>query len=277
MSAELQGKVAIVTGGASGIGAATVRLLARNGASVLIADVQDDAGAALSRAIGPAAAYVRHDVADEASWKALCAGTIERFGRLDVLVNNAGVSGGLGDIETTTLEQWDRVHAVNLDGVFLGCKHAIAAMRRTSAAKPASKGAIVNVSSIAGLVGAAGPCAYTASKGAVRLLTKSVALWCAAQKLDIRCNSLHPGGVDTPIFDNLYKLVGADAARAYMGSRHPLGRMADPKEMAEAILFLASDRASFVTGAELTADGGVTAALPLPAPPPLPGFPARPS
>jgi 3(or 17)beta-hydroxysteroid dehydrogenase len=259
--ADLDNLVAIVTGGASGIGAATCRLLAREGAAVVIADVQDGLGAELASAIGGMAIYRHLDVASEAEWQRVTDDTLQRFGRLDILINNAGISGGPGNIETTTVENWDQVHAVNLDGVFLGCKYAIAAMKRTSTAKPASKGAIVNISSIAGLVGGAGPCAYTASKGAVRLLTKSVAQQCAEKGYAIRCNSVHPGGVDTPIFNPLWQMMGREQGKALIGSRHPLGHMGEPEDIAEAVLYLASDRSRFVTGSELVADGGITSGI----------------
>ena len=177
------------------------------------------------------------------------------------MVNNAGISGSYANPETTTVEQWQHVQAINSEGVFLGCKYAIQGMKQTGADKSASKGSIVNISSIAGLIGSAGPTAYTASKGAVRLLSKSVALYCAEQKYNIRCNSVHPGGVDTPIFNPLWQAMGHEQGKAYIGSRHPVGRMAEPVDLGEVVLWLASDRSSFVTGAEIVADGGLTSGL----------------
>ena len=253
MSDELSGRVAVVTGGASGIGLAAAALLQNCGAIVVVADLQPATD-------GPGR-FVEHDVASEMSWKALLAEVLDRHGRLDIMVNNAGISGGPANVETTTVDNWQRVQAVNSEGVFLGCKYGIAGMKRTTVDKPATKGAIVNVSSIAGLVGSAGPLAYTASKGAVRLLTKSVALYCAEQKYDIRCNSVHPGGVDTAIFNPLWQAVGHEQGKAFIGTRHPIGRMGEPGDIGELILWLASDRSSFVTGAEFVADGGVTAGL----------------
>ena len=253
MSDELSGRVAIVTGGASGIGLACAALLEQHGATVVVADLQPAKD-------GPGR-FVEHDVASEDSWKALLANVLETDARLDIMVNNAGISGGPASVETTTVENWQQVQAVNSEGVFLGCKYAIDGMKRTTAAKQASKGSIVNISSIAGLVGSAGPLAYTASKGAVRLLTKSVALYCAEQKYDIRCNSVHPGGVDTAIFNPLWQAVGREQGKSIIGGRHPIGRMGEPNELGELILWLASDRSSFVTGAEFVADGGVTAGL----------------
>ncbi len=251
---ELSGQVAIVTGGASGIGAAAVVLLAQAGATVVTADVQPAAKDAPGR-------FMQHDVASEAAWKVLLADVLGREGRLDILVNNAGISGGWGNIETTTVEQWRRTEAINSEGVFLGCKYAIEGMKKTGPDKPASKGSIVNVSSVAGLIGSAGPAAYTASKGAVRLLSKSVALYCAEKQYGIRCNSVHPGGVDTPIFNPLWQAMGHDKGKATIGSHHPIGRMAEPQDLGEMILWLASDRSSFVTGAEFVADGGLTSGL----------------
>jgi 3(or 17)beta-hydroxysteroid dehydrogenase len=204
---------------------------------------------------------VAHDVASEESWRSLLADVLGNEGRLDIMVNNAGISGGSGNPETTTVENWQHVQAINSEGVFLGCKYAIQGMKTTGPDKPASRGSIVNISSVAGLIGSAGPTAYTASKGAVRLLSKSVALYCAEQKYDIRCNSVHPGGVDTPIFNPLWQMVGHEQGKAFIGSRHPIGRMAEPVDLGEVVLWLASDRSSFVTGAEIVADGGLTSGL----------------
>jgi 3(or 17)beta-hydroxysteroid dehydrogenase len=251
---ELSGQVAIVTGGASGIGAATGALLSRAGATVVTADIQPSAKDTPGR-------FIKHDVASEDSWKALLADVMQRDGRLDILVNNAGISGGWANIETTTVEQWRRTESINSEGVFLGCKYAIEGMRKAGPDKPASKGSIVNVSSVAALIGSAGPAAYSASKGAVRLLSKSVALYCAEQKYGIRCNSVHPGGVDTPIFNPLWQAMGHDKGKAMLGSHHPIGRMAEPEDLGELILWLACDRSAFVTGAEFVADGGLTSGL----------------
>src|SRR5882757_9046276 len=253
MSGELSRQVAIVTGGASGIGAASAALLEGQGARVIVADLQDAKD-------GPGR-FVSHDVALEESWKSLLADVLENEGRLDIVVNNAGISGGTGNPETTTVENWQRVQAINSEGVFLGCKYAIQGMKKTGPDKPASKGSIVNISSVAGLIGSAGPTAYTASKGAVRLLSKSVALYCAEKKYGIRCNSVHPGGVDTPIFDPLWQMVGRERGKAFLGTRHPIGRMAEASEIGEVVLWLASARSSFVSGAEIAADGALTSGL----------------
>jgi 3(or 17)beta-hydroxysteroid dehydrogenase len=186
---------------------------------------------------------------------------VKRHGKIDILVNNAGIAGGFSNIETTTVEQWRRTEAVNSEGVFLGCKYAIEGMKKKGANKPASKGSIVNLSSVAALMGSAGPTAYCAAKGAVRLLSKSVALYCAERKYGIRCNSVHPGGVDTPIFNPLWQAMGHEQGKALIGAGHPIGHMAEPQELGEMILWLASDRSSFVTGAEFVADGGLTSGL----------------
>lgn len=250
----LAGRVAIVTGGASGIGEAAVKLLAGEGARVIVADIQPGKDEAPGR-------FMKHDVASEESWQKLLADVLRKEGRLDIMVNNAGVGGGAGNIENTTVEAWQKVQAVNSEGVFLGCKYAIEGMKKTGPGKPGIKGSIVNVSSIAGIIGSAGPTAYTASKGAVRLLSKSVALYCTEKKYAIRCNSVHPGGVDTAIFNPLWQMFGRDQGKALIDSRHPIGHMAEPSELGHVILFLASDRSSFMTGTELVADGGITMGL----------------
>ena len=259
MSNELSGRVAIVTGGASGIGAASAALLAAAGAAVIVADLQPAGGRSDGSRDGPGR-FVAHDVASEDSWKSLLADVFAREGRLDIMVNNAGISGGPGNIETTTVENWQKVQAIDSEGVFLGSKYAIEGMKRTGPGKPTIKGSIVNVSSIAGLVGGAGPTAYTAAKGAVRLLSKSVALYCAQQKYEIRCNSVHPGYIDTPmIAPRLEQNDGNMTGRQALEELHPLGRLGRPEEVAAMILFLLSDESTFSTGSEFVCDGGLTA------------------
>jgi NAD(P)-dependent dehydrogenase (short-subunit alcohol dehydrogenase family) len=256
---RIQGKAALVTGAASGIGRATAILFAREGARVLLTDL-DPAGAAVVASIrngGGEAHFVRHDVTDEVSWLEAIGGVLEAFGRLDILVNNAGIAfaKALGEM---TLAEWRRVMAVNLDGVFLGTREAVRIMRRTGG------GAIVNMSSASGLVGSPLASAYCASKGAVRLFTKAVALEVAGD--GIRVNSIHPGGVRTPIWAKadfwpglVAKSGSEDAAFEALAGGAPLGRLADPEEIAEAILYLASDASKFMTGSELVIDGGYTA------------------
>jgi 3(or 17)beta-hydroxysteroid dehydrogenase len=250
---QLVGKVAFVTGGASGIGAACARVFAREGARVVLTDIQD--GTAVAEEVG--GLFLRHDVADPAQWDATIVRAAAEHGRLDVLVNNAGVFAP-GSIEDVTLEQWNRVLGINLTGVMLGCQHAVRAMK----ANPGGPvGAIVNVSSITGFIGLANGAAYTASKGAVRLLTKSVAVHCARHYRRIRCNSLHPGAIDTPMNQAAFDASGdPEGMRAMFAGLQPIGRLASAEEMAEAALFLASDASSYVTGTELVADGGWLAA-----------------
>jgi 3(or 17)beta-hydroxysteroid dehydrogenase len=251
---RVEGKVAIVTGAASGLGRAAATLLARDGASVVLADLNEAAGAELARALGPPACFLRHDVRDEASWQRLVTETLSRFGRLDVLVNNAGIV-VLATIEDTTLAQWQAVQAVNSDGVFLGCKHAIPAMRR------GGSGSIVNVSSTAALVGTPAFAAYAASKGAVRALSRTVAVHCAQRGYAIRCNSIHPGGIETPMTQALPALA-ADATPLTVEAltKQSPGRMGKPEDVAELVLYLASDASELVNGAEIAIDGGLTAA-----------------
>jgi 3(or 17)beta-hydroxysteroid dehydrogenase len=256
---RVSGKVAIVTGGASGIGAATVKLLASEGAAVVAADVNRELGEALVKEIGERAVFARHDVSDEASWQRLIRDTEQRFGKLDVLVNNAGII-AVANVEETTLETWRRIQAVNSDGVFLGCKHAIPAMRR------AGGGSIVNVSSLAALRGTPIYAAYSASKGAVRSLTKTVALHCRQQGDAIRCNSVHPGGVETPLMRSAVREgTGVDVAadpEAAAALRRSLDLM-QPDEIAYMILYLASDESRYVNGEELAIDGGLSASYEL--------------
>jgi len=263
--ADLRGRVAWVTGAGSGIGEAGAVALAALGATVVLTGRRKQALEAVAERInasgGGVATVQAGDLTKAAAVGKIAEAIRAEHGRLDIVVNNAGISGGAGSVESTDVATWQRVQAVNSEGVFLGCKYAIQGMKRTGPGKPRSKGSIVNLSSVAGLQAGAGAIAYTASKGAVRLLSKSVALYCAEQKYDIRCNSVHPGGVDTPIFDPLWQMVGRDAGKAFLGARHPIGHMAAPHEIGEVILWLASDRSSFVTGAEIAADGGISTGL----------------
>jgi 3(or 17)beta-hydroxysteroid dehydrogenase len=256
---RIRGKAALVTGAASGIGRATAILFAREGGRVLVTDL-DPAGAGVVASIrtdGGEAHFLRHDVSDEASWVDAIGRMLEAFGRLDILVNNAGIA-FVRPLGETTLAEWRRVMAVNLDGVFLGTREAVRAMRRSGG------GAIVNMSSASGLVGSPLASAYCASKGAVRLFTKAVALEVAGD--GIRVNSIHPGGVRTPIWAKadfwpglVAKSGSEDAAFEALAGGAPLGRLAEPEEIAEAVLYLASDASKFMTGSELVIDGGYTA------------------
>ncbi len=250
---RVQDKVALVTGGASGIGFATCELLAAEGARVVVGDVDRAAGERAVAAIGLSASFHVLDVTREDQWIAVTDAIVRDLGRLDIVVNNAGVV-LMKSIEETTLEDWRNLMAVNLDGVFLGCKHAVRVMKERGG------GAIVNMSSIAGMIGHVSLAAYCASKGGVRVLTKSVALHCARRGYGIRCNSVHPSFADTPMLDGMIA-IGRDPAkmRESLTAAAPLGRLAQPEEIARMILFLASDEAAFTTGAEFVIDGGMTA------------------
>ncbi|MEE8535312.1 MAG: glucose 1-dehydrogenase [Kiloniellales bacterium] len=251
---RLDGRIALITGGASGIGRATARRFVAEGARVVITDVNEADGAAAADELGADGLFLAHDVTDEGAWEAVVARALEVFGRLDVLLNGAGVAGMDDDIDACTLTEWRRVLAVNLEGVFLGCRHGVRAMRQTGG------GSIVNISSVLGLVGDHDCLAYSASKGGVRLLTKSVALHCARNGYNIRCNSVHPGYLETPmVMDELAAKADPEARLEEIVALHPLGRLGSPEDVANMILFLASDEASFVTGAEFTVDGGYSA------------------
>ena len=260
MAGRVQGKVALVTGGASGIGRGCAELLAAEGAAVLVTDVQDDKGAETVAAIvkaGGKAEYLRHDVTDEAAWAHVIAHAKERHGRLDILVNNAGIGIG-GSILDMTLADWRKQTAVNLDGVFLGVKHAIPLMRISG-----EGGSIVNMSSVAGLKGAPNLAGYCATKGGVRLFTKAVAMECANAKDKIRVNSVHPGIIETPIWLSIINPdnPGANAPPdldAISSMAVPLGVKGLPLDIASGVLWLASDESRYVTGAELVIDGGLS-------------------
>jgi NAD(P)-dependent dehydrogenase (short-subunit alcohol dehydrogenase family) len=272
---RLAGKTALVTGAARGIGAALAHAFAREGAWVLVTDVRDAAGEATAGAIAAAAgadvaAYRRLDVREAGDWDAAVAHVVAHRGRLDVLVNNAGVTGfeaieqgeapPAHDPEHATLDAWRAVLATNLDGTFLGCRAAIRAMR---AHPPAGAGgSIVNVSSRSGLVGIPAAAAYAASKAAVRNHTKSVALYCAEQALPVRCNSVHPAAVRTPMWDAM--LGPPDAPEraereAAVVADTPLRRFGTPEEVAALVVYLASDESAYTTGAEFVLDGGLLA------------------
>lgn len=252
---RLAGKTALITGGASGIGKAVAETFAEQGAAVVIADVDAERGRAVADALS--ARFELLDVRDEDAWRRVTAAILDRLGRLDVLVNNAGTGGSGGSIEEAGVEDWDRVMDINAKGVFLGCKHGVAAMKDNDAP---TGGSIVNMSSIAGLVGAPAIPVYSASKGAVRLLTKSVALHCAKRGYGIRCNSVHPSYTDTPMVDRMVDGHHTpERLRQAIEAAAPLGRMGAPADVAGAVLYLASDDSAFVTGSELTVDGGIVA------------------
>ncbi|MEI6486908.1 MAG: glucose 1-dehydrogenase [Sphingomonadales bacterium] len=251
---RLTGKVALVTGAASGLGAAAARRLARAGAAVVLTD-RDIAGEDVAASIvdgGGQAVFRLHDVTSQPDWAAAVEHAVADFGGLHILVNNAGVAGGNNALMDHSYEAWRQILGVNLDGVFLGLRHAgprIAA---------AGGGSVINISSILGKVGMAGAAAYCASKGGVTLLTKAAALEWAP--LGIRVNSIHPGFIDTPMVSGaLAGREDGNEMRVALMAAHPLGRFGLPREIGDAVAFLASDEASFITGAELVVDGGFTA------------------
>ena len=251
---KLRGKVALVTGGASGIGEAIVRRFVAEGASVYLADVDAEAGPRIAAELG--AVFLHLDVAREEDWQGAMNRIRADHGRLDVLCNNAGVISNQ-PIGATTLEAWQRVIAINVTGPMLGCRAAIELMRELSEGRT---GSIINVASTTSFLGLANDAAYTTSKAAVVGLTKSVATWCALERLPIRVNTLHPGATLTAI---LQGHIDADPEFSAVFERMaPMGRMADPKEQAALAVFLASDDSSYCTGASFVADGGLTAAHP---------------
>ena len=252
---RLEGRVALITGGARGMGAAEAKLFSKEGAKVVIADILEDEGQQTEAEInetGGDAIFIKLDVTQQSDWDAAIQRTVEQFGKLDVVVNNAGIASGY-TIEDTTVEHWDQIMDVNAKGVFLGTKAAIVQMLSQGGG-----GSIINISSISGIIGQAGiSAAYNASKGAVRIFTKSAAVQYA--KDGIRVNSLHPGGTMTPMTQQLWQSTERDEDGFVLTPNTPLGRAARPEEIAYGALYLASDESSYVTGTELVMDGGFTA------------------
>ncbi|CAG8871777.1 3-beta-hydroxysteroid dehydrogenase [compost metagenome] len=241
---RVEGKVCIITGAASGIGREDALLLAREGAKVVLTDLNEEAGRQVAAEIGANALFIRHDIASESDWQQVVKTTVEHFGRLDVLVNNAAIL-ALGSIEDTTLELWQKVQKINGEGYFLGCKYAIQAMKETGG------GSIINMSSVAALGAMPMFCAYSASKGAVAAMTRSIALHCKQQGYRIRCNSVHPDGVNTPMTQ---ALAGGQPIPQEALDQDPMNRMAAPRDIANVVLFLAADESRFVNGAEIRVD-----------------------
>ncbi len=242
---RLNGKQALVTGGASGLGEAMVRRFVEEGASVIIGDIDATAGAALAQALGPAARFVHLDVTSESSWQAALAAST----RLDVVVNNAGIT-TFGSVETITLDQFRHEMDVDVIGVFLGCKHAIPLMK-------AHGGSLINISSMCGVRAQPDLFAYNAAKAAVIHMTKSIALHCAKQRYGIRCNAILPGLIKTPIQDKvLAQTENPQAVYNAWVAGHPIGRLGKPEEIAAMAVYLASDESAFTTGAEFRVDGG---------------------
>jgi NAD(P)-dependent dehydrogenase (short-subunit alcohol dehydrogenase family) len=256
---RVAGKIILITGAANGIGRAAAELLAEEGATVILTDVDSEAGEQLAEALsgaGRSTEFMLHDVSSESQWKEVMVRVLQHYGRLDVLVNNAGF-GTYNDIETVTLEQWRRIMAVNLDGTFIGTQLAIRTMKETGG------GAIINISSIGALIGSPSLAAYSASKAGVHLLTKCAAVYCGQKQYNIRVNSVHPGLVDTRSGVEMARLATGleddHAAIQAFTSLHPIGRLGKPADIAAGILYLASDESDFMTGSALVLDGGFTA------------------
>ena len=267
MAAQVEGKVALVTGGASGIGAACAELLAREGASVAVTDVDELRGpevVAGIRKAGGEATFWHHDVTSEPRWIEIVAEVEKRYGRLDILVSNAGIGIAVPSITEMSLSDWRRQTAINLDGVFLSVKHCLPLMRKTSTQKNNS-GSIIMMSSLAGLRGAANLSGYCATKGGVRLFAKAIAMECASFDDGIRVNSLHPGIIDTPIWGKIPTGAPGNQSNAPIDPEEraklatPLGRAGQASEIASGVLYLASDASRYVTGTELVIDGGMYA------------------
>jgi len=253
---RVAGKVVLVTGAGSGIGRATAKLLAAEGATVVVTDINKPGGLETVQQIGAAnsgggARFEEHDTAREEDWKRIIDGVMAREGKLNGLVNNAGISGPFpSTFETETLEQWKRMLSINVEGVFLGCKYGVPAMKQSGG------GSIVNTSSLAAFLGTPALSAYGASKGAVRQFTKTVAMDCARKGYKIRCNSVHPGIIMTPMGEGI---LPNDKARERALKTIPIGEFGAPEDIAYGILYLISDESRFVTGSELVIDGGMNA------------------
>ncbi len=254
---RVKDKVAIVSGAASGIGRETCKTLVREGAKVIIADINLEGAQKVADDIGGNAIALALDVAKENQWEHCVSECIRHFGRLDIVVNGAGI-GFSGNFEESPVEEWQAMLDVNLTGVMLGCKHGIKGIKTSG-----DGGSIINISSLGGLVGAPDIVGYCASKGGVTLLTKSVALHCAQHKLNIRCNSVHPTYVDSEMLDPIAEMFDTrEAMVSAMAQEIPLGRIAIPQDIANVILFLASDESSMMTGSPLIVDGGQTSGMP---------------
>lgn len=253
---RVKNKLALVTGAAQGLGAAIAATLAAEGARVLLTDINGAAVAAQAEQINEhragAATARPHDVTSEDSWREVVDHAMEEFGGLHILVNNAGI-GSIANVEQESLETWRRVHEIDLDGVFLGCKYAIPRMAASGG------GSIVNISSISGIVASHNFAAYNSAKAAVRHLSKSVALHCAREGNGVRCNSVHPAFMNTPILDGFGEASDRQQVIDKLSRQVPLGRIGEPEDVAYAALYLASDESKFMTGSELILDGGISA------------------
>ena len=256
---RLENKIALITGASSGIGAETAKLFVKEGAKVIIADINDEKGILLSETLGKNAVYFHLDVSVESEWISIMQYIEENFKKLDILFNNAGImrSGNfLADEnpEDTSLKEWKNIHKINLESVFLGCKYGIKFMKK-------SGGSIINMSSRSGIVGVPHAAAYSSSKAAVRNYSKTVALYCAEKKYNIRCNSIHPAAILTPIWDSILGTTEHIRQKSIQNieSGIPLGKMGSPIDVAYAVLYLASDESKYITGTEIIIDGGILA------------------
>ena len=253
---RVQDKVAIVTGAASGLGFAAARKLLEEGAKVILTDVNREVLDSMSERLSDFSKSqfqaIFHDVTQEESWIELINQTESDHGKINILVNSAGISLG-ADVVSTDFDIWKKVHQVNLDSVFLGCKYAVPAMGKYG------HGSIINISSISGIVAGWNTAAYNSSKAGVRLLSKSVALFCAKKGYEVRCNSIHPAFVDTPILDPIKQVFGAEEAVAKLARQIPMNKIGDTDDVSYAILYLASDESKFMTGTEIVLDGGLSA------------------
>lgn len=258
MTQRLTGKTALVTGAASGLGLAMAQMFVAEGARVAFTDINQSGAAAAAAPFGAAAMALGHDVTSADDWARVLAAIKQQFGGLHILVNNAGIGGEMANIERCSPENWRRVHEVDLDSVFYGCKLALPLMVETTRATN-TRGAILNISSIAGVIAASNMPAYNSAKAAVRHLSKSVALHCAQAGYAIRCNSLHPVFIDTPILDPMALNIDRDTLLSKLGRQIPIGHVGEPSDVAYAAVYLCSDEAKFVTGTELYIDGGISA------------------
>ena len=250
---RLEGKTALVTGAASGIGLQTSIRLAEEGARVMMTDINLEKVRQQAEKLDANATFLKLDITEEEEWISVLDETVKRFDRLDILVNSAGMV-LIADVEQITLEDWRKVHAVNLDGTFLGCKHGVRVMKEFGA------GSIINLSSVSGMIGGFNLAAYNSSKAAVRMLTKSVALHCARAGYGIRCNSIHPTFIETPMLESMIRdSPDPEKARQTLVRQVPLRRIGKPEDVANMIVYLASDESTFVTGTEMVIDGGVIA------------------
>tara|TARA_B100000530_G_scaffold121019_1_gene75434 strand:+ start:176 stop:946 length:771 start_codon:yes stop_codon:yes gene_type:complete len=249
---RVKGKIALITGGASGIGKAAAILLAEEGAQIIVSDINVKSANETANEIGNSAIAYEHDVTDEGSWKILLSKIKHKFGHINILVNCAGIA-MIGNIEETTLEDWKNIHAVDLDSIFLGCKTALPIMVDNG------PGSIINLSSISGIIAGHNLAAYNSAKAGVRHLTKSIALHCAKKKYDIRCNSVHPAFINTNMLDDILPKGNREESLERLSRQVPLGRIGEVKDVAWAIVYLASEESKFMTGAEIVLDGGLSA------------------